>query len=323
MEKIGFVYSQRYLDHYTGAGHPESSDRLIAIVGRLEGVGLLGTLLGIDPRPASEDELLPIHSRAYMDKVRSYCLGGRTVMDDGETGICPESYEVALLAAGGALSAADAVIEGTVRRAFCAVRPPGHHAERDRAMGFCLFNNVAIAARYLQRAHGIGRVLIVDWDVHHGNGTQKAFYDDPDVFYFSIHQWPHYPGTGKATERGEGRGYGYTLNCPVPAGAGDDEYIEVFEKLLAPAARSFNPEFVLISAGFDPCIDDPLSGTSVSSGGFARISQITADIAEESCDGRIISVLEGGYSLGSLSICVEKHIRVLMGEDIQGYDGLR
>ncbi len=317
MEKIGFVYDKRYLDHYTGAWHPERPNRLMAIIDRLERTGLLEELVKIKARLASEDEILFVHSKAHVEMVRDYCLSGRTVMDDGETWICPESYEVALLAAGGVLSAADAIVDGAIRRAFCAVRPPGHHAERERVMGFCLFNNVAIVARYLRRIHGVERVLIVDWDVHHGNGTQDLFYSDPNVFYFSIHQWPHYPGTGHTFEKGEGEGYGYTLNYPVPAGAGDDEYIRAFEGYLLPSARSFNPEFVLISAGFDPCFDDPLSGTSVSIEGFAKMSRIVVDIAESSCDGRIISVLEGGYSLNSLPISVERHIRTLMGESIR------
>ncbi|MGH7473424.1 MAG: histone deacetylase family protein, partial [Candidatus Methylomirabilales bacterium] len=201
---------------------------------------------------------------------------------------------------------------GTVDNVFCAVRPPGHHAERARAMGFCLFNNVAITARYLQRRHGLGRVLIVDWDVHHGNGTQQAFYHDDSVLFFSTHQYPYYPGTGRATERGEGRGEGGTINVPMSPGQGDGEYREIFERVLVPAADTFRPEFVVISAGFDAHRDDPLAGMGLTEDGYAALTGIVAGIARRHSKGRILSCLEGGYNLKALAASVERHVMSLM-----------
>jgi acetoin utilization deacetylase AcuC-like enzyme len=216
-----------------------------------------------------------------------------------------------LLAVGGALQAVDQVVDRRVRNAFVALRPPGHHAERDRAMGFCLFNNVAIAARYAQQQYGLKRVLIVDWDVHHGNGTQHAFEDDPSVLFFSTHQYPFYPGTGRASERGNGPGLGYTVNVPLAAGCGDQEYIEVFEKILYPAAQAFRPDLVLISAGFDAHREDPLAGMLVTEGGYERMTTIVREIAEQCCAGRLVSLLEGGYNLEALARSVERHLRTL------------
>jgi acetoin utilization deacetylase AcuC-like enzyme len=210
------------------------------------------------------------------------------------------------------MTAVDAIMEGQVDQAFCAVRPPGHHAEAARAMGFCLFNNVAVAARYIQERHGIQRVLIVDWDVHHGNGTQHSFDDDPSVLYFSTHQYPHYPGTGAATERGNGKGEGLTINVPMSGGQGDEEFREVFEKVLVPAADSFNPGFVLISAGFDAHRDDPLAGLGLTEDGFASLTQIVAGIALRHASGRVVSCLEGGYNLRALSASVDRHVQALL-----------
>ena len=203
-------------------------------------------------------------------------------------------------------------MDGKVRNAFCAVRPPGHHALKDRAMGFCLFNNVAIAASYIQKKHKLGKVLIVDWDVHHGNGTQAAFYDDPSVFYFSAHQSPFYPGTGSAEERGAGKGVGFTLNVPLPAGCGDAEYKKAFLEKLKPAAAAFQPDFVLVSAGFDAAKDDLLGRMKVTPEGYAELTRIVKGIAEQHCQGRLVSVLEGGYNLEGLAASVEAHVRVLM-----------
>jgi acetoin utilization deacetylase AcuC-like enzyme len=201
---------------------------------------------------------------------------------------------------------------GKVGSAFCAVRPPGHHALPDRAMGFCIFNNVAVAARYIQKKHNLSKVLIVDWDVHHGNGTQDMFYEDPTVFYFGIHQSPFYPGTGAASEKGRGNGLGTTLNVPLPAGSGDDDYIKAFQEQFKPAARVFKPDFVLISAGFDLLADDRLGGMKVTPAGITRISRIVKDVAAECAEGRLVSVLEGGYNLEKLAASVEAHLRVLM-----------
>jgi acetoin utilization deacetylase AcuC-like enzyme len=211
------------------------------------------------------------------------------------------------------LTAVDGVIAGRHASAFCAVRPPGHHAEADRAMGFCLFNNVAVAARYAQKKHGLSRVLIVDWDVHHGNGTQNIFYDDPTVFYFSTHQYPFYPATGSTAEEGAGLGEGTTLNCPLPAGAGDREILDRFENKLLPAADAFKPEFIFISAGFDAHEEDPLAGLRVTEKGYARLTGFVKDLAARHAGGRIVSALEGGYNLAALGRSVEAHLRVLSG----------
>jgi acetoin utilization deacetylase AcuC-like enzyme len=219
---------------------------------------------------------------------------------------------VAVAAVGGVLAAVDAVMAGEVRNAFCAVRPPGHHATRDRAMGFCLLNNVAIAARYIQQKHKLEKVLIVDWDVHHGNGTQEAFYEDASVFYFSIHQHPFYPGTGNVDERGAGAGAGSTQNVPLPAGSDDRRYLQEVRDKLVPSAQKFQPDFVLISAGFDAHENDLLGGMSVTTEGFAEMTRVVRQLAEDHCDGRLVSVLEGGYHLDSLAACVEAHLRNLL-----------
>jgi acetoin utilization deacetylase AcuC-like enzyme len=222
-----------------------------------------------------------------------------------------DSYRVARLAVGGALAAVDAVTRDQVRNAFTAVRPPGHHALRDRAMGFCLFNNIAIAARYVQEHHGLERVLIVDWDVHHGNGTQAIFYEDPTVLYFSTHQYPFYPGTGAANETGAGAGLGFTVNAPLPAGSGDEEITTAFRGKLIPAAEAFRPQFVLVSAGFDAHRDDPLALLRVTEAGYAALTGIVLDLADRFAGGRLVSLLEGGYNLQALARSVEAHLRVL------------
>ncbi|NNG45673.1 MAG: histone deacetylase, partial [Deltaproteobacteria bacterium] len=223
------------------------------------------------------------------------------------------SYQIALLSAGGAIAGADAVTSGKADRAFCAVRPPGHHAARDEGMGFCLLNNAAITVRALQESHGISRVMVIDWDVHHGNGTQSIFWEDPSVFFFSIHENPAflYPGTGRQWETGRGAGEGTTLNAPMPPGAGDDEYRLAFEQTLAPAAERFRPEFLVLSAGFDAHRDDPLADLELTEEGFRFLSRFAVDLANRYCGGRIVSILEGGYERESLTRCTEIHIREL------------
>jgi acetoin utilization deacetylase AcuC-like enzyme len=216
------------------------------------------------------------------------------------------------MAAGGMLTAIDAVMEQNITNAFCAVRPPGHHALEDKAMGFCIFNNIAIGARYIQKKHQLSKILIVDWDVHHGNGTQAEFYDDPNVLYFSVHQYPFYPGTGSLAEKGSGNGVNSIINVPLPAGSGDDDYVGAFEETLAPAALTFSPDFVLISAGFDAHKDDLLGAMKVTQQGFTKLTQIVKSIAEKCCSGRLVSILEGGYGFEGLAASVEAHIRVLM-----------
>ena len=310
--KTGLVYDDIYLEHKTTPGHPERPERLTAILDNLKAKGLMDKLTLLKPAPASLEWIKTIHSQQYIDRVQESCRDGTAHLDSGDTPISPKSYEAALTAAGGVLAAVDAVMEGKVDNAFCAVRPPGHHALENRAMGFCIFNNVAIGARYIQKKCGLSKVLIVDWDVHHGNGTQAAFYDDPTVLYFSVHQYPFYPGSGSAAEKGSGKGVNYTINVPLPARSGDDVYLKVFEEKLRPAALDFAPDFVLISAGFDAHENDLLGGMAVTADGFARLTQIVKAIAQKSCRGRLVSVLEGGYQLKGLADSVEAHIRVLM-----------
>lgn len=299
-----------------GFSHPESPERLRAIVGHLEAAGLMPQLLPIPPLPPDEDRLAPwitnIHSYAYLKELRSKAPREGRVALDPDTSISRGSLRAAYLAVGGALAAADAVVEGRVQHAFCAVRPPGHHAEQNHAMGFCLFNNVAVAARYLQKQHGLERIAIVDWDVHHGNGTQRAFYEDPSVFFFSTHQFPYYPGTGRADERGAGRGEGYTLNVPLQAGKGDKEYLDIFNRVLRPALQNYRPEAIIISAGFDAHQDDPLAGMNLSTQGYAALTRVVKEIAGEHAQGRLLSCLEGGYNLEALAASVETHLRVLL-----------
>jgi acetoin utilization deacetylase AcuC-like enzyme len=307
----GFVCADAYLKHHTGAGHPERPERLTAILERLQQTGLLGQLIRLEPAPAPLDWITSVHTAEYVQRVKKDCQAGLGYVDTPDAPASASSYEVAILAAGGVLAAVDAVMEGKVRNAFCAVRPPGHHALEDRAMGFCLFNNVAIAAKYAQKKHKLARVLIVDWDVHHGNGTQAAFHDDPTVFYFSVHQSPFYPGTGAAEERGAGPGLGFTLNVPLPAGSGDADYRKAFEEQLNPAADAFKPDFVLISAGFDAAQGDLLGRMKLTPDGYATLTRIVKAIAERHCQGRLVSTLEGGYNLDGLAASAEAHVRAL------------
>ncbi len=310
--QTGIVYSDLYLDHETG-GHPESPRRLTAIMDGLVDRGILEDLVRVDPVPAGTEEIGLVHSTSYIKWVEEMVNRGETVLDAGDTVVSAGSYEAAILAAGGVIAAVAAVMEGKVRNCFCAVRPPGHHALYDRAMGFCLFNNVAIGARYVQKRYGIERVLIVDWDVHHGNGTQDTFYGDSSVFYFSTHQYPHYPGSGSTGETGEGAGEGFTLNAPLSSGAGDEEYLRVFNEKLVHAMDAFQPEFVFISAGFDGHRSDPLSSINLTGEGFARLTSVVKGIAKKYAAGHLVSVLEGGYDLDGLSDSVGEHLLVLSG----------
>ncbi|HET6427071.1 MAG TPA: histone deacetylase [Phycisphaerae bacterium] len=315
---VAFLSGPEFLEHYTGLGHVESPQRLAAIWEALVEEGLKEKLLWLDPAPAREDDLLLVHEPDYVELVRREVAEGRAMLSTGDTNVSARSYEAALLAAGAGATAVKAVCEGSARAAFCAVRPPGHHATPTRGMGFCVFNNIAIAARIAQRDHGVGRVLIVDWDVHHGNGTQETFYDDPTVMYFSVHQDWAYPvpltGMGFAHETGEGPAEGTNLNCPVPHRSGDEEVLAAVQKRLLPAAKAFAPELVLISAGFDARAGDPLGRLDVSDEGFARMTAAVMEIAAGSAGGRIVSMLEGGYSLRGLASATVAHVRTLMGE---------
>src|SRR5688500_1198398 len=312
MGRTGLVYHPQYLEHDMGAGHPESPDRLRAIISRLQHSGVLSRLVRIEPFPASDEWITQVHTASYVESLKRRAPTSGHVSLDPDTSMSVGSLSAAYLAAGGALAAVDAIVAGTVEHVFCAVRPPGHHAERDHAMGFCLFNIVAIAARYLQLHHAMARVLDVGRDVHHGNGTQHIFDDDPSLLFFSAHQYPYYPGTGRGTESGVGRGAGATINVPMKAGEGDGAYREVFQDVLIPAADAFQPDFVIVSAGFDAHKDDPLAGMGLTEEGYADLTRMVVSIAKRHSQGRLLSCLEGGYNLPALSASVERHVLALL-----------
>lgn len=305
-----------YKEHLTGDGHPERPERYDAALHALEKAGLAASMARIPMRAATDDEILLCHTRGYLDTVKRDQAQTHSVreLSTGDTNIGPRSMEVALRAVGGVLNVVDAVMTGKARNAFCIVRPPGHHARPDQGMGFCLFNNIAIAARYAQRKHGIERALIADWDVHHGNGTQDIFYADGTVLFFSTHQWPWYPGTGPAHETGEGKGKGLTVNCPFPAGAGRQEILAAFREKLAPVADRFKPDLVFLSAGFDSRVSDPLGRFTLSDDDFAELTTILLEMADKHAKGRLISILEGGYSLTGLASAVAAHAATLAGK---------
>jgi acetoin utilization deacetylase AcuC-like enzyme len=311
VSNTGFLYDSVFLKHDTGLFHPECPDRLLAIHEASEKVLWHYHLHHFHAQAASPDQIALVHDPGYVELVREECLRGQEHLSTGDTAISSESYEVALRAAGGIISVVDAVLAGRVRNAFCAVRPPGHHATARQGMGFCIFNNVAIAARYAQKAHGVERVLIVDWDVHHGNGTQDIFYRDDTVFFVSTHQYPLYPGTGHHTEIGEGRGKGFTLNRPFPAGTGDREILGVFLEEVLPLARRFRPDLTLISAGFDSRVGDPLGAFRLTDRGYGDLTKIMLEAASVAGNGRLISLLEGGYSPSGLASAVTAHINEL------------
>lgn len=312
MKRTGLVFHEDYLLHHAGSWHPEGPERLQSIMNHLAETKLLARLNQVQPYSADVEWIATIHTRDYIRSVEEICANHGFSHLDADTYVCPESYRIALLAAGGALAAADAMMNGTIDNAFCAVRPPGHHAEKNSAKGFCLFNNIAILARYLQEKYHLERIFILDWDVHHGNGTQNSFYDDATVFYFSIHQYPHYPGTGLPTERGIGNGAGYTLNIPLAGGHGNEDYIKIFQNQLVPVVKNFKPNCILISAGFDAHWNDPLAGMQLTEAGYGRLTEIVCELAAEFCGGRTISLLEGGYNLELLAKSVATHVEVLL-----------
>jgi acetoin utilization deacetylase AcuC-like enzyme len=309
---IGLVHHPDYLKHNTGQHHPERPSRLEAVMQALETSGQAQQLVSLSADHDAESWVATVHDLAHMRLVQAASQRGRAALDP-DTIVCSDSYTVALKAVAGTLAAADAVMQGRLSQVFCAVRPPGHHATTQRAMGFCLFNNVAVLARYLQQHHGLDNILIVDWDVHHGNGTQAIFEADPSVLFFSVHQYPFYPGTGAATETGYGRGQGFTMNIPLPAGTGDDTYIAIFEQQLLPRALAYRPDCVLISAGFDAHYADPLAQMRVTEEGYRRLTQVVKEIAATCCQQRLISVLEGGYNLEALGRSVQAHVEELRG----------
>lgn len=312
MGKTGIVVDSRYLDHEMGAYHPESPERLRCIYQMVEDEGFSKSCEQIPSREATGEEIGMVHDRSYIERVAS--TEGRSVQLDPDTSTSPKSYLAAKLAVGGALNCVEEVLTGKVNNAFALVRPPGHHAERNRAMGFCLFNNIAVGARWALQEASRQRILIVDWDLHHGNGTQNTFYAEPQVLYFSTHQFPYYPGSGEIDEIGAEKGEGFTVNVPLPVGQGDEEYRTIFEQLLRPIALEFKPEIILISAGFDIYFGDPLGGMRVTPEGFSELTRALMEIANECCGGKVVITLEGGYDLEGLRDSVKMVLKALRGE---------
>lgn len=310
MNKTGYISDPFYLKH-ENEPHPENPGRLTAIQNNIESSKYYNNLTLIQPRKATIEDIAKVHDKGYIRSVEESCRSGVRNLD-ADTVICPDSYEAALLSAGAGLEAVDKILEGTVSNAFCAVRPPGHHAEHDRAMGFCLFNNVGVIARYAQDVKQLDKVFIFDWDVHHGNGTQHSFYKDSSVFYSSTHQYPFYPGTGSDDETGTGDGLGTTFNLPMRAYSGDADYIHTIENKLIPAIQKFNPDLIIISAGFDAHKNDPLAQIELSTECYGEMTRQLVETANDVCDGRILSMLEGGYDYSALADSVQLHTETLL-----------
>jgi acetoin utilization deacetylase AcuC-like enzyme len=314
MNRTGIVRDERYIEHVTDDYHPENPNRLRSIYAMLRQEDMEGLFAEIPPRLATREELEMVHLPSYVDLIAS-TAGQPARRLDPDTVASPKSYEAACLAVGGVLEAIEAVTQGKADNAFALVRPPGHHAERNRAMGFCIFNNIAIGAKYVMEGHGTERILVIDWDVHHGNGTQNAFYEDPRVLYFSTHRYGFfYPGTGAPAEVGSGKGEGFTINVPMSPGSGDADYGNVFLHLLKPIALSYKPQLIFVSAGFDTYSRDPLGGMRMTENGYARLTNITMDIAQRTCGGKIIIGLEGGYDLDGLATSVKAVLKELRGD---------
>lgn len=315
MTTTGILIDERFRRHETGAGHPESPARLDVIQEALASSGVLDQCARIEPTPAADGVLQYVHTHEYLTHLDAACRQGYPYIDAPDSTICPESFEIARLAAGGAIQAARQVARGELRRAFCALRPPGHHAERDRSMGFCLLNNVAIAAHVIRDEFEFQRLLILDFDVHHGNGTQNAFIENPAVLFISLHGHPNYlyPGTGFENEVGVDHGHGYTMNIPFMPGATDDDVRQAFEERIIPAVGRYAPQFVFVNAGFDGHADDPLGNLAYSDEIFAWMTETIVELAERHAEGRVVSLLEGGYNPQVLARCVPEHVRRLQG----------
>jgi acetoin utilization deacetylase AcuC-like enzyme len=320
--KTGIVKDWRYVEHNMGDAHPESPERIRAIYEMLEEEKGLASLALIAPRPATEKEIALIHTQEYVERIKE-TAGRERVHLDPDTSTSPRSYEVALLAAGGLLEAADRIMTAKVTSGFALVRPPGHHAEASQAKGFCIFNNVAIAAQYLIEKWKLRRILVVDWDLHHGNGTQNAFYSRADVLFLSTHQFPYYPGSGHWSEIGEGKGEGFTVNVPLTPGKTDDDFLFIYRRLLSPIAAAYKPEFILVSAGFDIFAGDPLGGMEVSVEGFGAMAGELMDLAQQTAQGRLLMTLEGGYNLFGLKDGIRSVLLALSGQRLQSPGQLR
>ena len=320
MKPTGIVRDGIYLKHDMGIYHPESPDRLQVIYDMIDEFGPTLNLVEIKPRQASIDEIARNHDPRYVSNIAA-TAGVRSTFLDPDTSACAHSWDAASIAVGGLLNLVDAVVEGKVRNGFALVRPPGHHAEHRRAMGFCFFNNIAVAARYALERYGMQRIAIVDWDLHHGNGTQNAFYEDSQVLFISTHQFPHYPGSGAIREVGYGPGEGCSVNVPLASGAGDAEYLTVFHAAVAPLVESYRPDLILVSAGFDTHESDPLGGMNVTEQGYEDMVQVLMSLAEEYCSGRVVLTLEGGYNLAALRNSVKRILLKMSYYDPQ-HDGL-
>ena len=309
MSALSFIHHPDTGNHDTGPGHPERPERLTHLVGHLLDSDLWRRMEHHRPDPCSRENILRVHPESYVHWIEDSIESGVGLLDSGDTRVSSGSLKAALLAAGGACLAVDRACGAERHHAFAAGRPPGHHAETTKAMGFCLFNNVAVAARYAQARYGVGKVAIVDWDVNHGNGTQEIFWSDPSVLYVSTHQFPLWPGSGSPHEQGEGAGAGLTLNCPMPPGSGEDEYAAVFQDKIIPALRAFKPDLLMISAGFDAHHDDPLANILLRDSSFGMLTRMLLAVRPEA---GIVSVLEGGYNLDALARSVEIHLRTLL-----------
>lgn len=307
--KIGVMQDPVFLLHNPGIWHPESPQRLVAVEEGIKSVVPDG--FPISARPAASEELCLVHTRKYVDMILNLKVTANIQLDP-DTALSPRSQEAALRAVGGVMESVDLVMAGDIKKAFCAVRPPGHHAESDRAMGFCIFNNIALGAAYALTHHHIKRLAIVDWDLHHGNGTQRAFYTSDRVLFISLHQYPYYPGSGAAEEQGEGPGLGYTVNIPMAVGSSDDEYRAAFGEIVLPALQNYEPELLMISCGFDAHYADPLGGMNLTSAFYGEMTAMLVNAANEYCKGRIISVLEGGYDFNAIRESTAAHIKELI-----------
>lgn len=310
--KTGLVFDPIYLQHETGT-HPENAGRVKAVMAHLEKTGMLKKVEMIAPRQATAEEVGLVHTEEYVRSIEKKAQGGGGWLDM-DTMLSPASYQVALYAVGGAITGVEEVMEGRLSAAFALVRPPGHHASTASAAGFCIFNNVAIAAKYALKKYDLKRVLIVDFDVHHGNGTQDIFYSAPDILYFSTHQYPFYPGTGNVSEAGEGKGQGNIVNVPLPAMSGDEVFLQVYDKILIPLAKRFQPQLILVSAGYDAHWADEIAMMQLTVSGFAGMVRIVKSLADEYCGSRIVLSLEGGYNTESLSASIRATLDVLAGE---------
>ncbi len=314
MPKTGFLFDERYLLHTTSPGHPEVPDRLTAIHKGIEDAGLLPQLTLIKASKADTQWIEGLHQKYYMQRFKQMCDAGVCQMDTPDNQMCAATYEIALLAVGGLLDVGRRIMQGEIDNAFCAVRPPGHHAEYDRAMGFCYFSNVAILAKYLQSEWKVAKIGIIDFDVHHGNGTQHMFDDDPSVFYYSMHEHPSFafPGTGREFEKGSGQGVGTTRNFPMLPGQGDKEYLAAMRNDWLPLFEAFKPDLIIASTGFDGHEDDYMSGIRLTTQAYSEIMQLIVQTADRLCDGKLISVLEGGYCLERLPELAKNHVEILM-----------